>query len=165
MKKLATRFAQYPLIAEFDFKFNDWVIDSNDGVKKTLGSSVVNSADPAEPLLTGPAANTIAFDCLNLPADAVICGGEVIVETAYAGPTAATLSVGPVGGSATAFANAVSLLAVGRSALTLTTPMACSAGQNLRMTLNYTVANATAGKARVRVMYTIDGRTSEIQPI
>ena len=62
MKKLATRFAQYPLIAEFDFKFNDWVIDSNDGVKKTLGSSVVNSADPAEPLLTGPAANTIAFE-------------------------------------------------------------------------------------------------------
>ena len=82
MKKLATRFAQYPLIAEFDFKFNDWVIDSNDGVKKTLGSSVVNSADPAEPLLTGPAANTIAFDCLNLPADAVICGGEVIVDHA-----------------------------------------------------------------------------------
>ena len=34
-------------------------------------------------------------------------------------------------------------------------------GANIRLTLAYTVANATAGKARVRVSYTLDGRIHE----
>jgi hypothetical protein len=38
-----------------------------------------------------------------------------------------------------------------------------NAGANLRATIAYTVANATAGRARVRLMYTVDGRTSEVQ--
>jgi len=48
-----------------------------------------------------------------------------------------------------------------RTALTLTSPLLCNGGQNLRATVAYTVANATAGKVRIRVEYTIDARKSE----
>ena len=165
MKKLATRTAQYPLFAEFVFQHNDWVVDSADLTKKTLGSTVALSADPLEPGLAGPVANTITFDCINLPPYAVITGGELITETAYAGCTAATVSLG-IAGSLTTLLNASSIMAAAgtRVALTMTAPMLCNAGQNLRATIAYTVANATAGKARLRVQYTIDGRGNEMVP-
>lgn len=154
--------AQYPLFAEFTFNWNNWVVDSADGAKKTLGSSVANSTDPNETALTGPAANTITFDALPMPVGAVITGGEVIVETAYAGSTVATVSVGKAG-SLTTLANAVDLKTAARTALTITSPLFCNSGENIRLTIAYTVANATAGKARVRVQYTIDNRAQEVQ--
>ena len=162
MKLLASRTAQYPLVAEFPFSWNNWVVDSVDGAKKTLGSTLALSTDPNESGLTGPVANTVTFDAVPLPYGAVVVGGEVIVETAYAGSTAATVSLG-IAGTLTALANAVDLKTAARTALTLTTPLLAGAGQNLRATIAYTVANATAGKARLRVMYTIDGRSSENQ--
>lgn len=164
MKLQASRSAQYPLEASFDFSWNNWVVDSADGSKKTLGSTPALSTDPNEPALNGPAANTIVFDAIPLPSGAVIIGGDVIVDTAYVGPTAATISLG-IAGSTTALANAVSLLAAAgtRTALTLTSELLAQGGQNLRATLAYTVANATAGKGRVRVQYVIDGRSNEVQ--
>lgn len=162
MKKLASRTAQYPLVADFTFGFNDWVIDSVDGTKKTFGSTVANSVDPSEVALTGPVANTISFDCIPLPEGAVVTGGELIVETAGVGPTAYTVSLG-VAGSLTSVLAATSVLATGRTALLLTSPLVSNAGANLRATVAYTVANATAGKFRLRVSYTIDRRVSENQ--
>ena len=162
MKKLATRQAQYPLVAEFVFAHNEWVVDSADGAKKTLGSTVALSTDPLETGLTGPVANTVSFDCINMPPYAVITGGEVIVESAYTGSTAATVSLG-IAGTLTALANAVDMKTVARTALTLTSPLVANAGQNLRATIAYTVANATAGKVRLRVMYTTDGKGNEVQ--
>jgi hypothetical protein len=55
------------------------------------------------------------------------------------------------------------VLAAGRTALLLTTPLVSNAGGNMRLTFNYTVANATVGKVRLRVMYTLDGRAQEAQ--
>lgn len=164
MKKLASRTVQSPLVAEFTFEWNDWVVDSVDGTKKTLGSTVALSKDPTESGLNGPVANTITFDCIPLPPGAVICGGELIVETAYAGATAATLSLG-IAGALTGLLNASDLKAAAntRVALLLTTALQSNAGQNVRATIAYTVANATAGKARVRLMYTVDGRMTETQ--
>lgn len=163
MKKQATRSAQWPLTAEFVFNFNDWVIDSSDGVKRTFGSTVANSVDPAEPGLTGAAAATVVFDGIKLPRGAVIQGGEMIVETAVAGPTAATVKAG-INGNDAALLAATSVLVTGRTALLLTSPLLCNAGADVRLTLNYTVANATAGKVRVRVQYTIDDRANEVVP-
>lgn len=160
MKLLANRTAQLPLVQEFVFTHNGWVIDSVDGVKKTMGSTVALSTDPAESGLTGPVANTVSFDALPMPVGAVITGGEAIVETAFAGATVQTLSLG-IAGTLTALLNAVDLKTAGRTALTLTSPLLANAGQNLRLTNTYTVANATAGKVRVRVQYTIDGRAAE----
>ncbi len=162
MKLLANRTAQMILAQEFVFQHNQWVIDSADGTKKTLGSTVALSTDPTEAALTGPVANTVTFDALPMPVGAVIVGGEVIVETAYAGSTAATLSLG-IAGTLTGLVNATDIKAAAgtRVALTLTTPLVANAGANLRATMAYTVANATAGKVRVRVNYTIDGRAVE----
>lgn len=165
MKLLAPRSAQYPLLAQFVATSNNWVTDSVDLVSKTLGSTVALSTDPTQAGLTGPVANTVVFDCLPLPAGAIIIGGELIVDTAYAGPTAATLSFGTAAAT-TSLLSSVSLLSTGRTALTLTglvTEGSLSDGANLRMTLNYTVANATAGKFRLRVLYSVDGRAMEVQ--
>lgn len=157
---IASRTAQRELNQEFVFTHNGWVVDSVDGAKKTMGSTPALSTDPSEPALNGPAANTIVFECLPMPVGAVVVGGAVIVETAYAGSTAASVSLG-IAGNTTALANAVSLLAAGRTALTLTSPLVSNGGQNLRATIAYTVANATAGRVRLRVNYTIDGRADE----
>jgi hypothetical protein len=161
-KKLASRGAQWPLVASFNFNFNDWVADSVDLSKKTLGSTPAASVDPTEPGLLGPVANVITFDCLPLPPGAVVIGGEVIQEVAGVGPTAYTLSLG-IAGALTGLANAVSLLSAAntRTALALTTPLASNAGSNVRATITYTVANATAGKVRVNLLYIIDGKTNE----
>ena len=126
MKLLANRTAQRILAQEFVFTHNGWVVDSADGTKKTMGSTVAASTDPAEPALTGPVANTVTFDCLPMPVGAVIVGGELIVETAFVGPTAHTLSLG-IAGTLTALLNAVSLLATGRTALNGLTASALNA--------------------------------------
>ncbi len=168
MAKLnASRTAQYPLLAEFSFSFNDYVTDSVDLVKKTFGSSVA-LADPAGAVagLTAPAG--LVFDAINLPLGATIVGGDVIVETAFADAgTGATLSLG-VADSTTALVDAMSLDAAAtgsRTALDLAAPLLANAGQPLRLTTaDLTAGAATAGKVRVRVMYTIDGRAMETYP-
>lgn len=164
MKKLASRTAQYPLTAEFVFNFNEWVVDSVDQVKKTFGSTVANSTDPNEAGLT--AGTGVVFDCIPLPVGAVIVGGEVIVETAFVGIGAgATLNLG-IAGSTSALVSALDLDAAAagsRTALTLTAPLLSNSGQNVRLTTAGLTATATAGKVRVRVQYTIDGRSNEIQ--
>jgi len=164
MKLNASRTAQWPLTAEFVFTHNGWVIDSVDQVKKTFGSTVPNSVDPSEPGLT--AGTAVVFDCIPMPVGAVITGGEVIIEQAFVGIGAgATLSLG-IAGAATALVNAMDLDAAAagaRTALALTAPLLCANGQNVRLTTAGLAATATAGKVRVRVQYTVDGRSNEVQ--
>ena len=165
MKKLATRSAQWPLTAEFVFNYNDWVVDSVDGVKKTFGSTVANSVDPTEPGLT--AGTGLAFDCVKLPRGAYITGAEVLVEQAFVGIGAgATLSLG-IAGSTTAIVNAADLdVATAGSKLTVANfnPVLANAGADIRLTTAGLAATATAGKVRVRISYTIDERANEVIP-
>lgn len=165
MKKQATRSAQWPLVAEFVANYNDWVVDSADGVKKTFGSTVANSVDPAESGLT--AATGLVFDCIKMPRGAVIDDVAVIVETAFVGIGAgATLSLG-IAGSTTALVNAQDLDAAAAGAkLTVATfnPLLANGGQDIRLTTASLTATATAGKLRVRVRYTIDDRANEATP-
>lgn len=139
----ATRNAQWPLMAEFTFNFDDTMVDVNGVTKdfKTFGGNPV-------------------VDAINLPANANVIGGELVVETAYTGTTVATVSIGD-SASATRYGSAINLMSAARTALTLTGFR--GAGENLRLTFNLTVANATAGKATVRVLYTIQGRSNEVQ--
>lgn len=163
MKTTATRSAQWPLYAEFVWNWNDWVVDSVSGAKVTFGSIVANTADPSEPNLT--AGTAVVFDAINMPRGAVIAGGELIVETAYVGIGAgATLNVG-IAGNTAALLSAYDIDAAAanaRTALLLTSPLLCNAGANIRITLAGMTATATAGKVRLRVMYTIDGRGNEV---
>ena len=164
MKKLASRSAQWPLFAEFTFSYNEWVQDSVSLVKTTFGSTAANSVDPLEVGLT--AGTGVVFDCIPLPVGAVVVGGEVIVETAFVGIGAgATLNLG-IAGATSAYVSALDLDAAAagsRTPLLLTAPLTSNAGQNVRLTTAGLTATATAGKVRVRVQYTIDGRTSEVQ--
>lgn len=139
----ATRNAQWPLMAEFTFNFDDTMVDINGVTKnfKTFGGNPV-------------------VDAINLPANATVIGGELVVETAYTGTTVATVSIGD-SASATRYGSTVNLMSAARTALTLTGFR--GAGENLRLTFNLTVADATAGKATVRVLYTIQGRSNEVQ--
>ena len=142
----ATRTAQWPLVAEFTFNFDDTVVDIN-GVTKTLGSVYTDAA---------------VATAINLPEGAVVIGGEAVVETQGVGPTAYTVSLGD-SGSATRYLSAFDLKgAVGaRTALTLT---GYRSTENLRITIASTVANASAGKATIRVLFVIPNKANEMIP-
>jgi hypothetical protein len=147
----AARTAQYPLVAEFNFSFNDTMVDVN-GVTKTFGSVYTDNG---------------TFEVIPLPPGAILAGGELIVETAGAGGGGAayTCSVGN-SASATAFLAATALNAAGRTALTaanLGYNANANGGGNIRITIAATTANVTAGKVRVRVMYTVDRKANETQ--
>lgn len=140
----ATRAAQPVQSAEFVFNFNDTALDSVSGVAKTFGSVFTDA---------------IVFDAIPLPVGAVVVGGDLTVETAGVGPTAYTVAVGSAASAAGLLA-ATSLLAAGRTALT-GLGVAHIAGANLRLTIASSVANATAGKFRVRVEFVIENRACE----
>lgn len=163
MKTLASRMAQTPLAQEFVLSYNGWVVDSVDGVKKTFGSTVPNSVDPNEAGLT--AGTAVVFDCIPMPVGAVITGGELLVEQAFVGIGAgATLTLGVAGDTAALLASFdLDAAAVNaRQPLLLTKAFCCNAGQNVRLTTAGLTATATAGKLRLRVQYTIDGRANEM---
>lgn len=143
--KIAARGAQPVMSMDFGFAFNDTMVDVN-GLSKTFGSAF----------------GTSVFEAINLPAGAVVVGGEVIVEVAGVGPTAYTLAVGTAG-TPEAFLAATDLKAAGRTPLT-GLGLQANDGKNVRITVAATVANATAGKARLRIEYVIDGRATEVNP-
>ena len=143
----ATRTARDSLSADFTFSFNDTALDSVTGLSKTFGSVF---------------GDAIVFDAIPLPVGAVIVGGEVIVETAGVGPTVYTVAVGRAGTPAGLLA-ATDLKAVAGTRVALTgLGLGHTSGANVRLTVASTVANATAGKFRVRVAYVIDGRATEV---
>lgn len=143
MAKLkASRGAQWPLVAEFTFNFDDTMVDTAGVLKdfKTVGSTVV--------------------DAINLPAGAIVIGGEVVTEAAVTGSTAYNVSVGD-SGSATRYLSATDRVSAGRTALTPTGYV--GTGEQIRVTVAPTVAAATAGKVTVRVQYVIRNRVTETQ--
>lgn len=146
--KQATRGAQPVMSAEFDFSFNDTMKDIA-GVTKTFGAVYTDAG---------------VFEVINLPLGAVLIGGDLIVEEQGVGPTAYTAAVG-TSGSATAFLAATTLLSAAGTRVALTgLGLAAVDGKNVRVTIASTVANATAGKFRLRLEYVIDGRITEVNP-
>ena len=143
MAKLnAARQAQYPLTAEFTFSFDDTMVNvagALDGFA-TVGSHV--------------------FDVINLPAYAIVTGGDVTTESAVTGATAFNISVGD-STTANRYLNAANRVAAGISPLVATGYL--GAGENIRLTVAPTVGTATAGKVTLRVTYVIRGRGNEVQ--
>lgn len=140
--KKASRTAQYPLVAEFTFSFGDTMMDVNGAVKdfKTVGTTVV------EPI--------------PLPVNAIVIGGDVTTETAVGGSTAYNVSVGD-SGNTTRYLGVTDRVAAGRTPLVPTGFV--GNGENLRLTVSPTVADATAGKVTVRVEYVVRTRSNEVQ--
>lgn len=142
-QKLAARGGQYPITAEFTFDV------ANDTMKNVTGAddnfNVVGSH---------------VFDAILLPTNAIVVGGEVVTETAVSGSTAYNVKVGDSVNDARYLAS-TDRVAAGRSALTVTGFV--GGGEQVRVTVAPTVANATAGKITVRVSYIIRNRVNEVQ--
>lgn len=134
---------QYPLMAEFTFLLTD-TFTMTDGVTRAFGAA---------------GAATIA-DVIGLPPNATLVGGELVVETASNDSGTATVSVGD-SGSATRYLAATNLKAAARTALVPTGYR--GNGEDLRLTFANAGGGATAGKVTVRALYTVQGRTNEVQ--
>ena len=143
--KKATRGAQYLKMSEFVFSYNDTGVDAVSGATKTFGSVF---------------ADALVMDVINLPVGAIIQAGELLVETQGVGPTAYTAAISTSGGTALLAATSL-LTAVGTKTPFTTTGMNGNDGQNIRITMAATVANATAGKFRVRVYWSLDNQVHE----
>ena len=144
MAKLnAARGGQYPITAEFTFDV------ANDTMKN------VSSADDNFNVV-----GSHVFDAILLPTNAIVVGGEVVTETAVSGSTAYNVKVGDSVNDARYLAS-TDRVAAGRSALTPTGFV--GGGEQVRVTVAPTVANATAGKITVRVSYIIRNRVNEVQ--
>ena len=141
---VTSRTAQYPLLASFTFNFDDTIKDIN-GVTKTFGATYTDA---------------VVCQAINLPEGAVVVGGDIVVETAGVGPTAYTVSLGD-SVSPTRYAAAVDLKTAARTALSLS---GYRSTENIRLTIASTVANATAGKATVQVLYYLPARANETIP-
>lgn len=139
-KLIPSRAAQTVLSAEFTFEFADTMKDVTGATKdfKAVGTHV--------------------FEPINLPPRATVISGEVVTETAVTGSTAYNISVGD-SASATRYLGVTNKLTAGRTALVPTGYV--GDGENLRVTVNPTVADATAGKVTVRVQYIMRDRWSE----
>lgn len=151
-KLVAARGAQPVLCSEFIFNFSDTMKDIN-GVEKTFGSVFGDAG---------------TFDIINLPPGAQVVGGDIVVETQGVGPTAYTINLGTSGGAAI-LASAFDLKGAvnARTALLLTTLTGATSnntGLNVRMAVTSSVANATAGKWRITVLWKLDGRVTEAYP-
>lgn len=142
-KKIASRTAQYPLVATFDFDFADTMVDVA-GVLKDFKSF-------AAPLVA---------DVIPLPPGAVVIAGEIVTDVAVGTSTAYNVSLGD-SVNTTRYLGATDRKAAGRTALVPTGYL--GNGENLRLTVAPTVADATAGKVSIRVTYVIKDRSSEVQ--
>lgn len=142
----ATRTAQWPLVAEFSFNFNDTMADIN-GVTRDFGSLAGGSS----------AATIYTFEVLNLPESAVVIGGDLTVETTFdtagydvtVGDTAVT----------NRYLASTDVKTAARTALVPTGFR--GAGENVVITVSTDDA-CTAGKGSLRVEYIIQNRSNEV---
>lgn len=104
-----------------------------------------------------PAAYGTAENAIQVPGNAIIVGGDITVLTPWNSATTATLTLGDAA-SANRYANAVDLKTAARTALTLT-GFKHTVAEWLRANLAQTGAAATAGAARLRVAYVVQGRS------
>lgn len=132
---------QYPLVAEFTFNITD-TFAMTDGVTKAFS-------------VAAPIADIIA-----LPPNAVVIGGELVVETVSNDSSTATLKVGDSGNDAR-YLGATSIKSAARTALVPTGYR--GTGEDIRITLANAGGDATAGKVTVRVQYIVQNRTNETQ--
>ena len=141
-KLTASRSAQWPLVAEFSFNFDDTMANTG-GVEVDFGSSNVAAT---------------VVELIPLPPGAVVISGSVDRSVAFDAATY-NVSIGD-SGVADRYLGATDVKAVGTTALVPTGFR--GTGQNLRMTV--TAADVcTTGVATVRIEYVVEGRSNEVQ--
>lgn len=160
-----TRQAQYPLVADFVFNYNDGFAalsalnsPSQDASRSPTITDFGSKVQPAGMLSNSTYtanANTGAnyFEMIALPLGAQVIGGDVQIEVPYAGPTSVTLAVGDPFTSASYF-TAATMMA---TAFTNQPTTLTNAGTDPRVC---TMGNATAnGVSAVGQVITVSGNT------
>lgn len=112
---------------------------------------------------TGSSLSGIAFNLFELPAGAVVIGGDVQVLTAFNSATSDTLSIGD-SGSATRYASAVNIKTAARTALTVPARQV-STTEKVQATWTGAGTAPTAGLVLVTLQYIIPGRAVENQGV
>lgn len=98
-----------------------------------------------------------AYDALDLPVNAIVVGGDLVVTTAWNTATSATLAIGDAT-TGNRYLTATDLKTVGRTALVPTGFTHTSVENLIKGTTAFVGAAATAGAARLRVAYIVKGR-------
>ena len=103
------------------------------------------------------ATTAVAVAAMDLPPNAIVAGGDIVVTTVWNTGTSAALAVGDVT-TTNRYASAVDLKALGRTALTLTGFTVTSTQKLLSLLPTYVGGAATAGVARLTLHYYIKAR-------
>ena len=141
---IPSRTAQFPLVAEFTFNFDDTMVDESGD---TLDFGLLNVA------------NATTFMVIPLPPGAVVTGGSVDCLIVFDSATFA-ITVGDAT-SAARYLTAADISDVGTDAL-VPTGYRHTTGENIEIVC--TIADVcTTGRATVRVEYVIEDRSCEVQ--
>lgn len=106
-----------------------------------------------------PTAYGTAEEAFDLPSNAVLIGGDVVVKTPWNSATTATLKLGDAADDDRYTASAIDLKTAGRTALTIT-GYKHTVAEALKALVAQTGAGATAGAARVTIQYFVEGRAA-----
>lgn len=101
-----------------------------------------------------------AYAALDLPINAIVIGGDLVITTAWDTGTSATLDIGDAVDDDRYTASAVDLKTAGRTALTLTGFTHSSANNGIKALTALAGTAATAGAARLTVQYVVKGRAA-----
>lgn len=115
-----------------------------------------------QPILFGDVVSGVAQAAVNLPVDAVVVGGAVVVNTAFNSATSDTINVGD-SVSATRYASAANIHAIGHIALTLTGYKVTSATRQVLVTWTGTGTAPTAGEVILQLEYIVSYRADAAQ--
>jgi hypothetical protein len=109
----------------------------------------------------GDLTDATAVACFDVPAGAIVVGGDVTVTTAWNSATSDVLDVGD-GDSAARYNDDINIAATGRTALGLT-GYKYTAADTIDLRWESVGTAATAGSFRIHLWYIIEGRGNEIQ--
>lgn len=105
---------------------------------------------------------TVVEDLCQIPAGATVVGGEIIVDTAWDSGTSDTFDIGDADDDDRYTSTIINLQSAGRTALTLT-GYQYTETDTIIGTPTITGTAATAGAARINIMYVVEDRGHEVQ--
>ena len=100
-----------------------------------------------------------AENAFDLPGNAILLGGDVVVKTAWNSATTATLKLGDATDDDRYTSSAIDLKTAGRTALTLT-GYKHTVAEALKALIAQTGTAATAGALRITLLYMVEGRAA-----
>ena len=108
-------------------------------------------------------ATGVVYPAIDIPGNAVVVGGELVITTAFNTGTSAALAIGD-DIATTRYASAIDAKAAARTALTRT-GYRYTAPNTIDIIATLVGTAATAGAGTLRVQYVIKDRAQEVQPV